>query len=130
MTRRGGRSAHPGWQGRMRFELHLHLQIARANRPNLLRFLSRAVAVYEAPGDIRVRVYERRPDPGERTDRLELLEVIEYGSRETFDADQRRVETNAGMRALLEEWRGLLAAAPRAEVYADISDELHPRMEP
>lgn len=95
--------------------LHLHLRIDPARREELLRFLARATPVYEAPGGIRVRLAERLGDPGA------LIEVIEYATEEAYARDQRRVDEDPAMRALLAEWRTLLLDPPRVEVWREVA---------
>ncbi|HYD54993.1 MAG TPA: antibiotic biosynthesis monooxygenase [Gemmatimonadaceae bacterium] len=98
----------------MPIHIHLHCRVAPERRDDLLRFLARAFPTYEAPGGIRMRLYERRDDPGT------LIEVVEYESVEAYERDQRRVVEDPAMRALLAEWRALLAEPPRVETWEEV----------
>jgi hypothetical protein len=57
----------------------------------------------------------------------ELIEVVEYESEAAYEADQRRVEEDPQMMALLRLWRELLEHPPVVEAYTDVTDELLPR---
>jgi quinol monooxygenase YgiN len=91
--------------------LHLRIRVAPGKRDALFEFLKEAVPYYEAPGGIRVRLIERSDAPDS------FIEVVEYDSVESFDADQQRVDHDPRMRELLARWRALLAEPPAVEVY-------------
>jgi quinol monooxygenase YgiN len=93
--------------------LHLHIRpLPHADgRLELLAFLRLAKAYYESPGGIRMRLFERGDDPES------LIEVFEYDTVEAYEADERRVNDEPQMQALLAAWRSLLDGPPRIEVY-------------
>ena len=104
----------------MPISLHLRLRVRPERRPELLAFLRDAVAFYEQPGGIRIRLLERDGDP------TELVEVVEYDSALSYATDQDRVEHDPRMRQLLARWRGLLAEPPQVVTYRDITAEIAP----
>ena len=97
-----------------RVHLHLRLRIAPERRSSLVQFLARAIPVYESPGEIRVRLCVAG----------EFLEIVEYETEDAYEADQRRVERDPQLRALLAEWRSLLLENPQVETYTEITDQL------
>lgn len=93
--------------------LYLHGEIA-GQRRDLETFLHTARIVYERPGGIRTRLqWELGNGP-------RFVEIIEYADRATYEADQERTERDPEMRELLARWRGLLAGAPRVEVFEEV----------
>lgn len=94
-----------------RIDLHLRIRVATARRAAFDAFLREAIPFYEAPGGIRIRLLEDRADP------TRLIEVVEYDSRESYERDQRRVESDPEMKRFLERWRALLEEPPIVEVY-------------
>jgi len=100
--------------------LHLRIRVRPENRNALVAFLHEAVAYYEAPGGIRVRLFEQRDAVGE------FLEVVEYDSVDIYTADQERVAHDPRMRELLARWRGLLASPPVVETYDAVSVDHRP----
>jgi hypothetical protein len=98
--------------------LHLHIRPAASpgGREALLAFLRRARPYYESPGGIRMRLLERRGGEDEG-DAAEMIEVFEYDTVADYEADERRVNDDPRMKALLEEWRGLLDGPPRIVVH-------------
>ena len=113
----------------MPVHLHLRFRLPAERRPALLAFLARAIPVYESPGGIRVRLHERRgaPGDGDVPASSEFIELVEYATEDAFVRDQRRVEEDPAMRALLAEWRAILGEAPRVEVFADVTHEARRR---
>ena len=97
--------------------LHLRCRVQRDRRADFIQFLRSAVPYYEAPGGIRIRLLERSDSTGAD---LEFIEVVEYETESAFVADQERVANDPRMRALLAQWRSLLAEPPVVETYADI----------
>jgi hypothetical protein len=91
--------------------LCLWIRVASARRPDLIAFLREAIPVYERPGGIRVLLLERVGVPEE------LCEIIEYASRERYEADQERAEKDFEMKALIGRWRTILDGPPVVEVY-------------
>ncbi|GEL96406.1 putative quinol monooxygenase [Cellulomonas composti] len=98
--------------------LYLRGRVPSDHRP-LEEFLRRARLVYDEPAGIRTRLQWSEADP------TRFVEIVEYRDRATYDADQRRVETDPRMRALLAEWRTLLDGPPDVEAY-----EEHPLTDP
>jgi quinol monooxygenase YgiN len=94
-----------------RIDLHLRVRVKPGRRAEFLAFLREAVPFYEAPGGIEVRLLE------DLADDHRFIERVLYRDRETYDRDQRRVEADPEMAALLRRWRDLLAEAPTVEVY-------------
>lgn len=92
-------------------ELHLHIRVPPGGAAALRAFIVRATPFYEAPGGIRVRLLQQADDPDA------FIEVIHYASRDAFDADQQRVETDPEMQRWLAEWRTLLAGPPQVVVH-------------
>jgi quinol monooxygenase YgiN len=88
----------------------LRFAIAQDRDRDLRAFLARARPYYEQPGGIRVRLLQSVDTPGE------YVELVEYRDRATYLADQERVASDPGMKALLEEWRALHVGALRVEV--------------
>lgn len=95
--------------------LHLRIRVEPSMRATLLEFLREALAYYEAPGGIRVRLLARADVPDE------LIEVVEYETVAAYRADQARVDQDSRMRELIARWRGILAAEPIVEVYDEIA---------
>ena len=95
-----------------RIDLHLRVRVAPENRAAFDAFLREAIPFYESPGGIRIRLLEDRTDP------TRLIEVVEYDSREAYERDQKRVESDPRMKVYLERWRALLEGPPVVEVYA------------
>ncbi|MBK8914704.1 MAG: antibiotic biosynthesis monooxygenase [Phycisphaerales bacterium] len=91
--------------------LDLRIRIAAGQRPALLEFLRDAIPFYEAPGGIRVTLFEDSEDP------TRLIERVEYTTRADYERDQQRVATDPEMRGWLERWRTLLAEPPVVETY-------------
>jgi len=92
-------------------ELHLRGKVLPGRRGELVAFLREAIAFYEQPGGIRVRVM------WDVTDSDRFIEVMEYADQETHDRDQVRVANDADMQGYLRRWRALLAAPPEVETY-------------
>ena len=100
-----------------RVDLQLKIRVSTGHHDEFMRFLRAARPLYEAPGDIRIRLLRSKSDP-ER-----YIEVVEYRNG-AFEADQRRVDTDPEMIATLAKWRSLLAKAPHVEIWDDITAEL------
>jgi quinol monooxygenase YgiN len=96
-------------------QLHLRIRVAPGQREALLAFLRDAIPYYEAPGEIRVRLLAASEDSEQ------LIEVVEYATRDAYVADQQRVEHDVHMRDLISRWRALLDGPPVVEVYEDIA---------
>ncbi|HRP61898.1 MAG TPA: hypothetical protein PK400_01245 [Phycisphaerales bacterium] len=94
--------------------LHLHIRTLPGKRDALLTFLRKARLYYESPGGIHMRVLEHREDASR------LIEVFEYDTAETYEADEDRVQNDPQMKALLAEWRALLDGPPRVEVWRNV----------
>lgn len=92
-------------------ELHLRCRVAPGRREELDAFFDDAIAFYERPGGIRVRVLWHV------TEHDRFLEVIQYADQACHDRDQDRVESDPQMRERLERWRSLLAEPPVVETY-------------
>jgi amino-acid N-acetyltransferase len=77
----------------------LAYRIPDARRDALLAFLRDAVPLYERPGAIRVGLFESADEPGL------FLELVAYATDAAYEADQVRVERDAGMVATLARFR-------------------------
>lgn len=93
------------------FALHLRIRVLPGRREEFLAFLREAIPFYEAPGGIRIRVLQRHDDPDE------LIEVVEYTSKEAYERDQARVDSDPAMIERLSRWRALLAGPVTVETY-------------
>lgn len=93
--------------------LMLRFKVAAANHAALRAFLARAIPYYEQPGGIRVRLLEGVSSPEE------FVEMVEYRDQDTYERDQVRVQTDAGMKSLLDEWRQLHAGPVSVDVYRE-----------
>lgn len=98
-----------------RIHLHLRFRTKPGNAESLLAFLRRAVPYYEAPGGIRVRLLQSVKDPDS------FVEIVEYETKDAFDRDQQRVANDPEMRALLSEWRDLLAESAVVESFQELT---------
>jgi hypothetical protein len=96
-----------------RVVLHLGGRVQPGRLDDLLAFLAEAVPFYERPGGITVSLLTGYDDPEE------FIEVVEYADDRTYEADQRRVESDPEMRGYLDRWRALLTGPPRVTVYRD-----------
>lgn len=83
----------------------------------LSAFLSSAIAFYEAPGGITVRLLRDVQDPEA------FVEVIEYESERAYAQDQRRVESDTEMLARLEAWHGLLEGPVHVQTLRDVTPD-------
>lgn len=101
-------------------ELHLRIRVKPEHRAMFESFLREAIPCYERPGGIRVRVVQGLDDPNE------LIEIIEYADRPTFESDQHRVEHDPELRELLGRWRHLLDGPPKVERWIDASQPCTP----
>ena len=72
------------------------------NRPALVEFLNGALSLYERPGGIRIALYESIDEP------CVFFELVAYESEAAFEADQERVERDAEMKKVLEDWHQLI----------------------
>jgi len=93
--------------------IHLSGRVPPGGRRTLEEFLAEAVEFSEAPGGIRVRLLWDRAAP----DRF--VEVIEYADEATYAADQRRVDDDPTMAALLARRRALLSGALAVAIFDD-----------
>jgi [ribosomal protein S5]-alanine N-acetyltransferase len=91
--------------------LLLRVRVPPQHRELFHEFLRNAIPEYEEPGDIRMALLRNREDPDE------YIEVVEYASREAFDEDQIRMETNGRMQELLKSWRTYLLGPPVVETF-------------
>lgn len=98
-----------------KIELHLRVRVKPESRPAFEAFLREAIPVYERPGGIRVRVVQGLDDP------CELIEIVEYADRRTYEADQKRAESDPEHKAILTRWRQLLDGPPKVEFWSDAS---------
>lgn len=80
----------------------LSYRVAPEQRELLLAFLRRAFPRYESPGGLRMGLYEDRKEPNR------FLELVAYSDEASYAADQKRIEQEPEMQALLAEWRALL----------------------
>lgn len=96
--------------------LHLNIRVRRENRAALVAFLCEAIPFYESPGGIRIHLVEDLHDP-ER-----FIEIVEYATREVYDADQQRVAGDPIMQSYLKRWRTLLDGPPTVDVFADVPE--------
>lgn len=103
-----------------KIELHLRVRVKPENRAAFEEFLREAIPVYERPGGIRVRVVQALHD------HTELIEIVEYADRRTYEEDQQRVENDAEQTALLARWRQLLDGPPKVEFWGDASAQCTP----
>ncbi|TXH10749.1 MAG: hypothetical protein E6R02_06820 [Gammaproteobacteria bacterium] len=74
----------------------------KGSRAEFEQFLQQARLTYERPGGIRVRLQ------WDVRETKRFVEIIEYADRESFEADQVRVQQDPEMIELLEQWQGLL----------------------
>jgi len=74
----------------------------KGSRAEFEQFLQQARLTYERPGGIRVRLL------WDVRETKRFVEIIEYADRESFEADQVRVQQDPEMIELLEQWQGLL----------------------
>lgn len=81
----------------------LTYRVAHERRAELMAFLQRAFPLYERPGGIRMELYESRDEPGL------IVEIVRYASEADYERDQRRIEEDPEVRAVLTEWRSLLS---------------------
>lgn len=95
--------------------IQLRGRVTEGRWDDLLSFLHKAIAFYEEPGGIRVRLLCDVADPDV------FIEVIEYETEESYAADQRRVENDPAMIARLEEWRGLLAGPVEVQTLCEVT---------
>lgn len=97
--------------------LLLRVQVREQDRDAFLAFLRRAIPEYELPGGIRVSLLRSTESPSE------YIEVVEYATRQDYDNDQRRVESDERLKQLLAEWRSYVVSPPgvRTETYSDES---------
>jgi hypothetical protein len=93
--------------------IQLRARVAAGRWDDLVAFLHKAIAYYEKPGGIAVRLLRDAEDLDA------FIEVIEYENDASYVADQRRVDTDPVMIALLEEWRGLLAGPVDVQTLRD-----------
>lgn len=101
--------------------LDLHIVIQPGRLAALRSFLRRAIPFYEQPGGIRTRLLQDRSEPSR------WIERVEYADERTYERDQRRVNEDPAMKALLAEWRALLDAPPAVHVYREVAlNELAP----
>lgn len=77
-------------------------QVKKERQNDLIRFLARAIPFYESPGNIKVLLYEYLDQPGK------YLELVEYSTVDSYEADQQRVESSYEYRVVLDEWRRLI----------------------
>src|SRR5512142_1474756 len=93
--------------------IHLRARVADGRWDDLVSFLHKAIAYYEEPGGITVRLLRDAEDPHA------FIEIIEYETDASYAADQRRVDSDPVMIALLQEWRGLLAGPVDVQTLRD-----------
>jgi hypothetical protein len=70
-----------------------------ANRREFLEFLAEAFPFYEAPGGIRMSLFESADEPGL------FHEVASYETIQAYASDQMRVEKDQAMKAMLASFR-------------------------
>ena len=99
-------------------EIQLHIRVKPERRAEFDAFLQEAVPYYEELSGVFVRLIERKEEPGR------LIEVVEYMTREAYEADKVRMETDSKMKGLLARWRGLLDGPPEVRVYEDVMPRL------
>jgi len=93
--------------------LHLRIRAKPENRERLVALLSEARPLYEQPGGVTMRLLE------DRSDRNAFIEVFEYDSIATYEADDRRVREDLQQKAYIARWRSMLDGPPVVEVYAE-----------
>lgn len=81
----------------------------------LYSLLRRAIAFYEAPGGIHIRLFRSTADLSR------FVEVVEYTSAEAWEKDQKRVNDDPQMQSFLAQWRALHAGEVTVDVYDDIT---------
>jgi len=96
--------------------LHLRLATQTGDHSELGAFLKKAIPYYESLPGVRIRLMRSADDP------KRYIEVVEYETLATAEADDKRMETDSRMRALLAEWRELLDSDVIVERYDDITD--------
>jgi quinol monooxygenase YgiN len=97
------------WMLTLRFPVSTH------RHGELMAFLARAKPYYEQPGGIRVRLLQGVESPEE------FLEIVEYRDQDAYERDQERVAADPGMKALLEEWRGLHSGPLIVEAFRELT---------
>jgi len=80
----------------------LSWRVAPERRAEMLAVLREAFPFYESPGGIKMALFEDADRPGT------FLEIASYADRAAYDTDQRRVEEDPAMRAMLAKWRALV----------------------
>ena len=98
--------------------IHLRGRVTENRWNDLVSFLRTAIPFYEEPGGIRVRLLRDAEAPDA------FVEIIEYETEESYNRDQRRVESDPAMIARLEEWRSLLAGPIETQTFRDVTPML------
>ena len=80
----------------------LSWRVTPERRAEMLAVLREAFPFYERPGGIEMALFEDADRPGT------FLEIAAYADRAAYDADQKRVEDDPAMRAMLAKWRALV----------------------
>jgi amino-acid N-acetyltransferase len=80
----------------------LSLRVLPERRDAFLALLAEAFPFYEAPGGVRMSLFESVDEPGR------MLELVSYAGEAEYLADQERVEHDPEMRAMLGRWRALV----------------------
>jgi quinol monooxygenase YgiN len=95
--------------------LHLHIQVAPERREELLAFLREARSLYEQPGGIRMRLFQKMGEENA------FIEVFEYDTLEDHLRDEERVANDPHTKTVLAKWRSLLKSKPVVETYFDVT---------
>lgn len=81
--------------------------VTEAKRKALFNFLARAIPFYERPGNIQVTLYESLDQEGT------FLEMVAYADADSYEEDQKRVDSSEEFKAVLGEWHQLIAGKPQ-----------------
>jgi len=96
-----------------RVVLHLTFRVAKDTRGRIIDFVRSAAKFYERPGGIRVRLLQSTQEPEV------FIEVIEYDNWSKYCEDAARLESDETMKSYIEEWRSLLLAPAKIEVFTE-----------
>ena len=77
-------------------------RIKPERRDELLALLRDSFPFYERPGGIRMALYESIDEPGL------VLELVAYADERAYQLDQRRVDGDPEMGAVLARWKELV----------------------
>ncbi|MGO3928293.1 antibiotic biosynthesis monooxygenase family protein [Rhodopseudomonas pseudopalustris] len=98
--------------------IHLKLRCRGPDGQDLIDYLREAAPFYQELPGVTIRLLRNVERPGE------FVEIVEYATREAFDADQIRIAEDQQMLKLLGRWRALLTEPPVVEHYEDISTSI------